>query len=244
MRATLGFSWPLIMIFAALVFATVSVDRTEVERIAVLGELSAAQLADIKQQIDGFESPRSELAAVKAHLSALPWVQQVNVRKSWPSGIEIEVRPETVIAYWNDDAFINKAGDVLTTDLLVPGDLPHLYGPEGREFEVMTRYQQLQPMLSTHAHEINVLSYSERGSWSIETRDGIEVLLGKEDLRARVGRFLSVSERLSEGEGRPDILRMDARYANGVAVHFDSNAHNNNELELAENNKLVGDQNL
>ena len=36
-------------------------------------------------------------------------------------------------------------------------------------------------MLNNYGHEIKVLTVTKRGSWSLETESGVEVLLGKED---------------------------------------------------------------
>jgi cell division protein FtsQ len=168
-------------------------------------------------------------------VSELDWVHHANVRKNWPQAIEVEVFPESVIAYWNDNGFINREGRVLYTEMLVGGDLPHLYGPGGSELDVMEQFQQLSQMLNNHGHEIKVLTVTERGSWSLETESGVQVLLGKEDLKARMRRFLTVSVRLAERGDARFVERMDARYINGVAVHFEKN----NQIKLAEFSKSV-----
>ena len=68
----------------------------------------------------------------------------------------------------------------------------------------------------------------------------MQVLLGKEDLKARMRRFLTVSVRLTKRGDARFVERMDARYINGVAVHFEKNK----QIELAEFNKSVGERNL
>lgn len=223
-----------------LSFAVVSIEQSNIERVAIVGELSVEQLSDLRLHIDGINLSEIEPLDLQGLVSELEWVHHVNVRKGWPSGVDIEVHVEQVIAYWNDNGFINENGESLYSDLISGGDLPHLYGPVGSESEVMEQYQQLSGMLIKYGHEIKVLSVSERGSWSIETEGGVEVLLGKDDLKARMKRFLLVSERLRmQGESR-EVDRMDARYINGVAVEFSENNH----MKLAEVNNSVGEQNL
>jgi cell division protein FtsQ len=124
--------------------------------------------------------------------------------------------------------------------MLVGGDLPHLYGPAGSELDVMEQFQQLSQMLNNYGHEIKVLTVTERGSWSLETESGVQLLLGKEDLKARMRRFLTVSVRLAERGDARFVERMDARYINGVAVHFEKN----NQIKLTEFNKNVGERSL
>ena len=229
-----------VAVISLLSFAVVSIDRSSIERVTIVGELSTEQLSALKARLEDIDLKETESVEIGKRVAELEWVHHVNVRKGWPSGIDLEVHVESVIAYWNDNGFINEEGASVYSDLITGGDLPHLYGPVGSEHEVMEQYQQLTSMLGKFGHEIKVLSVTERGSWSIETQEGVEVLLGKEDLKARMKRFLVVSERLRmQGDSR-EVDRMDARYINGVAVEFADNNH----MKLAEVNNSVGEQNL
>ena len=235
-----GFLWAAAVLLAMLAFFVVSVDQRAVENVRVVGHLSEPQLMDVKAVLDQLTVQTSDTQELQQAVSNLDWVHHANVRKVWPGSVSVEVVPEHVIAYWNRDGFINAEGKVLVTDLLIGGDLPHLYGPAGSEVEVMTRYQQMSRLLLTHGHEIQVLRLTDRGAWSLETRDSLEVLLGKEDLKARLERFLMVSRSLADSESTGKVERMDARYINGVAVHFAEKQ----ELEVAEINKNVGERSL
>jgi cell division protein FtsQ len=203
--------------------------------MSIVGNFDERQLESIKALLTEVDIASSEVEQLKQIVSELDWVHHANVRKNWPQAIEVEVFPESVIAYWNDNGFINRQGRVLYTEMLVGGDLPHLYGPGGSELDVMEQFQQLSQMLNNHGHEIKVLTVTERGSWSLETESGVQVLLGKEDLKARMRRFLTVSVRLAERGDARFVERMDARYINGVAVHFEKN----NQIKLAEFSKSV-----
>ncbi len=229
-----------LVIVSLLSFAVVSIDRSAIEQVAIVGDLSPEQLASLKSLLDEIDLSDAEPEKIRAQVTDLEWVNRVNFRKGWPSVIDLEVHVEQVIAYWNDNGFINEEGGSLYSDLIVGGDLPHLYGPVGTEQEVMEQYQQLSGMLNNYGHEIKALSVTERGSWAIETQEGVEVLLGKEDLKARMKRFLVVSERLRSQNNSPEIDRMDARYINGVAVEF----ADNNQMKLAEVNNSVGEHSL
>ncbi|MFT7219471.1 MAG: cell division septal protein FtsQ [Candidatus Azotimanducaceae bacterium] len=239
-KPSAGFFWATTFFVGLVLFATLSVDQKSVGEIVVVGDLSEAQLGSIKLETDALKLTREKTPEVKVILNNLSWVHHVNIRKNWPDGLVIEVTPERAIAYWNDDAFITQEGNVVVTDLIVGGDLPHLYGPVGREFDVMTQYQQLWPTLRSSGHEIKVLSMNDRSSWSIETQEDITVFLGKDDLRARMTRFLVVSESLRKEGDKRRIKTMDARYANGVAVDF----YNNEQLEIADISKREGEHKL
>jgi cell division protein FtsQ len=239
-RPSTEFVSAMLLLVGLLTFATVSIDRSIVERMSIVGSFDERQLASIKASFNEGDIASRQVNQVKQALSELDWVHHANVRKNWPRAIEVEVFPESVIAYWNDKGFINKEGSVLYTEMLVGGDLPHLYGPAGSEVNVMEQFQQLSRMLNNFGHEMKVLSVTELGSWSLETESGVEVLLGKEDLKARMQRFLTVSVRLAERGDAKFVERMDARYINGVAVLFEKN----NQIKFAELNKSLGERSL
>lgn len=226
------------LVVGVLAFAKVSIDQAAVKQVRIVGGLDDPQLMSVKARLADLDPVVSDADDIRAAVSSLAWVNHANVRKEWPAGISVEVFPEQVIAYWNDNGFINEQGEVIVTDLLVGGDLPLLYGPADSEFEVMVQYQRLNSMLGAYGHEIRMLKKSARGAWEIETRDRLLVLLGKEDLKARMQRFLTVVERLqTEGER---IERIDARYINGVAVQFAKD----DQINLADITQSVGEQSL
>ena len=225
----------------ALTFAMISIDRSKVESVLIVGDLSEAQLISVKNQLEQLEMEPVH-KAIREALMDLDWVFGANVRRRWPSGVSIEVVPGTVVAYWNDDGFINADGEMLVTDLLVGGDLPGLYGPDGTEQEVMARFQELGGILASHGIEIRNLRRTNLGSWTIETRNRITIILGKEDLKARIDRFLAINALLQNKGEAKRVTRMDARYINGVAVQFEDELNLGSALGDARNdiNKSVG----
>ena len=236
-----GFVMTAVALMGALTFALISIDRSKVESVMIVGDLSEAQLISVKNQLEQLEMEPVH-KAIREALMDLGWVFGVNVRRRWPSGVSIEVMPETVVAYWNDDGFINADGEMLVTDLLVGGDLPGLYGPDGTEQEVMARFQELGGILASHGIEIRNLRRTNLGSWTIETRNRITIVLGKEDLKARIDRFLAVNALLQNRSATKRANRMDARYINGVAVQFEDELNLGSALGDARNdiNKSVG----
>ena len=240
LRPVSGFLVASAVVLGLLSFAVVSIERSTIEHLAIAGELTPGQLASLKAHFDGVALSGMAPEDIRRQVTDLEWVHHVNMRKQWPYGIRLEVHVQQVIAYWNDNGFINDENDALYSNLIPAGDLPHLYGPVGSEQEVMEKYQQFSGMLNKYGHEIEALTVTERGSWWIETEGGVEVLLGKENLRARMQRFLVVSERLRMQSESREVERMDARYMNGVAVEFSDNK----EMKLAEVNNNVGEQNL
>ena len=239
-RPPTGSVCAILLVVGGLAFATDSIDRSNVDRISIVGNFDERQLKSIKVLLTEIDVASSEVKQVKQALRELDWVHHASVRKNWPHAIEVEILPERVIAYWNDRGFISGEGSVLYTEMLVGGDLPHLYGPAGSELDVMEQFQQLSQMLNNYGHEIKVLTVTKRGAWSLETGNGVTLLLGKEDLKARMRRFLIVSARLAERGDAMFVERIDARYINGVAVHFEKKK----QLKIAEFNGNVRERRL
>ena len=229
-----GFIMAAVALLGALTFALISIDRSKVESVMIVGDLSEAQLISVKNQLEQLEKEPVH-KAIRETLMDFDWVYRVNVRRYWPSGVSIEVVPEAVVAYWNDDGFINAEGEMLVTDLLVGGDLPGLYGPDGTEQEVMARFQELGGILASHGIEIRNLRRTNLGSWTIETRNRITIILGKEDLKARIDRFLAINALLQNKGEAKRVTRMDARYINGVAVQFEDELNLGSALGDARN---------
>ena len=108
--------------------------------------------------------------------------------------------------------------------------------------EVMARFQELGGIVASHGIEIRNLRRTNLGSWTIETRNRITIILGKEDLKARIDRFLAINALLQNKGETKRINRMDARYINGVAVQFEDEKNLGSALGDARNdiNKSVG----
>ena len=232
-----GFLPGLLLASALILFAKVSIDQSVVSSIVFSGDMTDEQLADLRATLADRAVTFGEPGRISGPVEQLDWVNRVNIRREWPSTFLVEVQPELVVAYWNDDGFISHSGEVLYTKHLTAGDLPLLYGPAGTESDVMERYQQLGRMLSRHGFEIRLLQRTDRGAWTIETssadgRNRIKVLLGKDDLKARMERFLEVAGELRRRGDERDVERMDARYFNGVAVQFAEAGQATDELGL------------
>ena len=64
-----------------------------------------------------------------------------------------------------------------------------------------------------------VLEQTRSGEWQVELNDGFRVALGREDLAARLGRFLAVHREVLVDRAA-EVEWIDARYMNGVAVRW------------------------
>ena len=228
----------MFLMTSGLYFLFVTGFDTTNPKISLMGELTDHQqsevLSTLRSRVD-----LADLADIKQELEAIDWVYRAFIARKWPDDLIIDVRIQRPIAYWNDDGYINRVGEVFVTELVVGGDLPQLYGPTGTSERVMNEYQQLNRVLFKSNRAIETLTLNERGAWMFQDHSGIHVLLGKENIHERLERSIDVLKAIKKQKSSLRPVRIDARYNNGVAVAWEPE-----KLELAKNFKLQGDVSL
>jgi cell division protein FtsQ len=149
---------------------------------------------------------------------ALPWVTQAKIRRRWPDGVWVRVAEREAIARWGEAELISPTGEVFAVPVeTIPEGLVRLYGPQGTERELLAAYASTRRMLATVDVEIDSLWIDPRGAWHLRVNNGLELLLGRQELNQRVLRFVdvvlgSLAPRLIEAQ------YIDLRYGNGFAV--------------------------
>jgi cell division protein FtsQ len=161
-----------------------------------------------------------DVAAVRAALVALPWVEAATVRRVWPDTLLVTVREQVPVARWGDKALVNARGRVFSPDpASFPEGLTQLRGPEGMAAQVLAEHKRMNAALGALGREVRMLELDGRRAWSLELDDGIRVVLGRSEVNERLGRFVRLwTEALAEQAER--IENVDARYTNGLAVRW------------------------
>jgi len=160
------------------------------------------------------------LEEVRAGVAALPWVEAVAARKRWPDTLVLAVRERQPIARWGDKRLIGRDGSLFS----VPGaetieGLPRLDGPDDTLPAVVDFYTRAQKSFTGSGLTPAGAKVSGRGSWQLTLAGGAEILLGHEQVDARIQRFLDVLPRLSV-EHPGGFQRADLRYSNGFAIQW------------------------
>lgn len=159
-----------------------------------------------------------DLEALRSDLAAMPWVANAAVTRIWPDQLVITLDEHLPVARWGETQLLNSAGRAFSPELGNRFDgLPQLNGPERAKRRVMQTYQQFNRQLRPYGHGVARLEMRDRGSWFLTTREGIEILLGRDDVVDKMQRFLTI-DRLMLSERRELIARIDLRYSNGMAV--------------------------
>ncbi|MCK7549144.1 cell division protein FtsQ/DivIB [Marinobacter koreensis] len=162
----------------------------------------------------------TDLSDIKADLEQRPWVESAAVRRVWPDRLVVDIREKKPLAYWTDGRLVSRKGELFRPpNPEVAGSLPRLSGPDERVRDVIKMGQTISDQLVAHGLGFAGLSLEARGAWSLKLANGIDVELGRDQVRDRFDRFLTVYEtRLASRSD--EVSRIDARYTNGVAVQW------------------------
>lgn len=159
-----------------------------------------------------------DLDGLHADLQDMPWVAQASVRRVWPDRLVIQLDEQLPVARWGDSALLNNEGKAFKPQNIGSfSELPRLSGPERAKRKVMRQYQQFSGLLRPQGMVVSSLELRDRGSWFLTTEDGMQLLLGRDNLVEKMQRFMTV-EQLMLSDRRDLIARVDLRYSNGMAV--------------------------
>ncbi len=194
----------------------------DVEVVRIGGDLSPAERSRVRSLIAA-RLPAGvlslDLVVMRRTLAAESWVASARVRRRPPATLEVDVVKETALARWRDGSLLSSRGTVIRG---APADaaartLPQLAGPEGSASRVMAQYRRISELMRAHGVTIARLELDAERGWRFTTGGGLEVVLGDSEVVDRLRRVAAVvGSALSQRLER--VARIDARYANGVAV--------------------------
>ncbi len=156
-----------------------------------------------------------DLEATRLAFEKLPWVRSATLRRTWPDRLEVALEEHVALARWGDTALVNDRGEVF--EAATSARLPVFGGPDGSAAEMAAQYRVFADLLATVGRAPARLRLSERRAWEIVLDDGAMLELGRQDLPARLRRFVTVYER-TVGRLPAKAYRIDLRYPNGFAL--------------------------
>ncbi len=159
-----------------------------------------------------------DMDAAVAAVRRLPWVDTVSLRRLWPDSVQITVVEQQPFAHWNNAGFLNVRGDFFAakrSDVKTP--LPHFNGAPGQEARVFAEYQGMNTLVHRVGLRIRSIVLDSRRAWRLSLNNGIELDLGRHEMRARLLRWTRFYPQVLALP--PTLIRaVDLRYSNGFAV--------------------------
>lgn len=156
-----------------------------------------------------------DLAQARDAFRKLPWVRNVSVRRRWPDRLEVVVEEHRELARWGNIALVNNHGELFQA--ASDRELPVFYGPGGGVQEVAQNYGIYSQLLAPVGLRVAQLALSPRHAWQIGVDNGMVIELGREQMEARLRKFVSVYPR-TLGLLNVAVSYVDLRYPSGFAV--------------------------
>ena len=206
----------------AVVNGWIGAERWPLSKLRVQGELARVQPAQLQAAVlpharRGFFAVRLEDA--KQAVEKLPWVERAEVRKRWPDVLEVRITEHKPFARWGKDRLLSEQGRLFATPHgLENAPLPELDGPDSKTAEVVELYNDSRALFAPVGIDVRRVAMDARGSWSLALDNGTEVIVGRDDARSRLGRFVRVLPQFTRTQ--VPIVRADLRYTNGFTLSW------------------------
>ena len=192
-------------------------------RLRATGQFERVDAALLRQTLvpyaqRGFFAVR--LADAQAAVAKLPWVETAEVRKRWPDVLEVRVVEHRPFARWGEDRLLSEHGRLFPAKgIVVPPGLPRFAGPESGITEVVAIYNESRALFAPIGMDVRTVELDPRGSWTIGLGNGAQVVVGRREARARLGRFVRLLPQLLTQQAQV-LARADLRYTNGFALSW------------------------
>ena len=202
-------------------------ESAPVTSLVISGEMAYTNKLDIETAIENINLGnffKVDVNDVQRHVSQLPWVYSVSVRKQWPNELKIYIVDQTPIAHWNGDMLINQYGEAFQANIRrLTSQLPSFFGPEGTEELALENFTSLNQLLDYSNLNIDELVLSERFAWQLILNDGVTLDLGRENRVERIQRFMDAYPQIKINKKKnQQIDYIDLRYDTGLAVGWKS----------------------
>ncbi len=200
----------------------VGAERWPLAKLRVHGEFKRVPGEELQKALLPYA--RAGYFAVKLQdaqyaVEQLPWVDSAQVRKQWPDVLEVSIVEHKPFARWGKDRLLSEQGRLFATPHgLENAPLPELDGPDSKTAEVVELYNDSRTLFAPAGGDVRALAMDARGSWSLALDNGTEVIVGRDDARSRLGRFVRVLPQLTRTQ--VPIVRADLRYTNGFTLSW------------------------
>lgn len=207
--------------------------------ISVKGQFSHVDKVEVQHRVEPLVNGgilSLNLEQIREELELHPWIEQAKVSRQWPGGLVITVKEEVPIARWGGTdfektGFVNSRGELLEiVDNSALVHLPLLQGDADTERLLMKSYREMVQLLQPSNLKIAGLKRDQRGAWQLSLSNGLELVIGRDQVMEKMRRFLVVWMTTLKGKAE-QIARVDIRYDNGISVEWTEKAMQERTLQ-------------
>ena len=202
----------------------VSLDRP-IGKVEVAGQFQRVAPLQIEEVVAPFRGSgflSIDLDALNAALENIPWVDRARVERKWPNGVRVFITEHVAAARWGESGLMNTRGELFLKDARhIPQELPQLVGPAGTEGQVAKLYLDSYPRLLGVGMRLTRVELDARGAWQLTLHNGVTVRLGRQDVPARLERFIAVASPIVAARAA-EVSYVDLRYSNGFSVGWNA----------------------
>lgn len=195
-----------------------------IRQVKVVGDYrfvdaSQLQLALMPYVSQGFFGLK--VRAAERAILALPGIEEVSVRRIFPGTLSIRVLEKTPEAFLPDGEIYATDGTAFLPLRAFPSkDLPVFAGSLQDLPSIASFYQEAKPLLEQDGLHLNYVACDGLGSWTLGTREGMTVMLGRTDLLARLHRLTDNYGILEKINQNQIPTRVDLRYNLGFSAAY------------------------
>ena len=155
---------------------------------------------------------------MKAVVEKIAWIEQASVRRVWPDALAIQIQEHQALAKWTAGGLVNMRGYIFSPETSsYPPDLPLFTAPTGMQEIVTRHYLFAKDIFAAMNINISEIKMDARRAVSIRLDNGIEIMLGRDQIESRLQRLARVYNKILATRST-EIARLDLRYSNGLAV--------------------------
>ncbi len=226
-----------VLLVMAMMSGLIESERWQIKHLDVVAEYERVTAEQIRRVIaDTHERSffRIRVDDIRDSLEALSWVRVARVVKKWPDSLRVTVIEHKAVAVWNSRHLLNQEGEIFevqsASDMTF---LPQLYGADEYAASTLDDFRRFNGLLAPTGVEIMRAEVSNRGSWQLVLRNGLEVVVGSARQDARLVRLADTWSQLIGINGRlPE--RVDLRYTNGYVANWGGGDEHSTALETEE----------
>lgn len=161
-----------------------------------------------------------DIKQLKNSLLDNPWVQDVSIRRVWPSSLYVQIDEQQPIARWGSNGVLATNGNVFYPSVqTIPQQLPEIDAPMPVKDNAMSSYAKFSQLLKPLNISIKKLSITKRLAWTVQLSNGIILNLCRDQVADRFASFVGLYPKLISGKEQ-NVISVNMCYPDGMAIRW------------------------